>query len=103
MRKVLIALGSIILLLLVLAGSGLLWVRLALPKVGPAPSLKVEPTPARLERGAYLSKYVADCAGCHSPRLPEQSGLPADEARAFTGGFEISKLLADIPGDITTQ
>lgn len=102
MTKLLKILGLAVSALVVLVVAGVTYLKVAFPKVGPAPQMKVELTPARLERGAYLVRNVADCAGCHSPRLFDQYGLPADEGRALTGGFEISKILSDIPGNITS-
>jgi mono/diheme cytochrome c family protein len=88
--------------LVLLAVAGVSYLKLAFPRVGPAPDMKVELTPARLQRGEYLVRNVADCAGCHSPRLTDEYGLPFDETKTLTGGFEISKLLADIPGEVTS-
>jgi len=102
MNKLLKILGLAVSALVVLVVAFVTYLRVAFPKVGPAPDMKVELTPARLERGAYLVRNVADCAGCHSPRSLDRYGFPADETRAFTGGFELSKILSDIPGDITT-
>jgi mono/diheme cytochrome c family protein len=92
------ALGGLLALMI----AGVTYLKVAFPKVGPAPDLKVERTPARLERGAYLARNVSGCADCHSPRIVDRYGLPSDETKAFTGGFELSKVLADIPGNITT-
>jgi mono/diheme cytochrome c family protein len=37
---------------------------------------RFEPTPARLERGAYLVRHVAGCLFCHSELDPSIEGLP---------------------------
>ena len=42
--------------------------RLAFPRVGPAPSLAIEATPERVARGAYLANHVTVCIDCHSVR-----------------------------------
>lgn len=44
------------------------YVKLALPDVGDAPELKVEQTPARIQRGEYLANHVSLCMDCHSTR-----------------------------------
>ena len=103
MNKALMAAGGVGALVVGLAVAGVTYVKLALPKVGPVPELEVELTPARLERGAYLVNYVVACPDCHSPRSLDQLGFPSDESRAMTGGFALSQVLDDIPGDITTQ
>jgi mono/diheme cytochrome c family protein len=47
---------------------GVLYVKLALPNVGPAPEITVEKTSARIERGEYLANTVMGCIDCHSHR-----------------------------------
>jgi mono/diheme cytochrome c family protein len=44
------------------------YVSWSLPDVGPAPELKVEITPERVERGRYLAWHVNQCMDCHSER-----------------------------------
>jgi len=44
------------------------YLKLALPDTGPAPDIKIERTPARVERGRYLANHVAVCMDCHSSR-----------------------------------
>jgi mono/diheme cytochrome c family protein len=86
----------------VLAGV-ITYVSIAFPKVGPADqTLKIEITPARVKRGDYLTHHVANCYACHSGRDFEIYGMPPQQAHAFEGGFEISKILDGIPGEITT-
>lgn len=57
----------LLLLLLVIAGAGI-YLKTALPDTGPPPDLRIERTPARLERGYYLAHHVAVCMDCHSTR-----------------------------------
>lgn len=45
------------------------------------------------ERGEYLAKYVANCAGCHTPRDPMTFAATGPE---FSGGFEMEP--AALPG-----
>ena len=56
----------VFLLLFILFGSALSYVKFGLPDVGEAPELKVELTPVRIERGRYLANHVALCVDCHS-------------------------------------
>ena len=45
------------------------------------------------ERGEYLARYVADCAGCHTPRDPNTFVATGPD---FSGGFEMEP--AVLPG-----
>jgi mono/diheme cytochrome c family protein len=68
MRKVFKWLGIVILLFAILVFGLVGYVKFFLPDVGPAPELKVEITPERVERGHYLANSVAVCMDCHSKR-----------------------------------
>lgn len=57
-----------VLAIVVLAGVGLTYVKLALPNVGPAPEITIQSTPERIEHGRYLALHVASCIDCHSAR-----------------------------------
>lgn len=97
-------LSRLLFVLVALIGALVLYLNLAFPKVGPAPDLHVDSSPARIQRGDYLSHHVANCFACHTPRDYSVYGMPpvSDTAQAFTGGFHISAVLDDIPGEITT-
>lgn len=58
----------IFLVLFILFGSALSYVKFGLPDVGAPPDLKVELTPVRIERGRYLANNVTLCVDCHSER-----------------------------------
>ncbi len=62
-----IILISISVLVIIVIGL-LMYVKFALPNVGPASELKVESTSERIERGAYLANHVTVCIDCHSKR-----------------------------------
>lgn len=64
MKIVLSALGVAALVAL----GAVLYLLFRRPATAPASGIKVEITPARLERGKYLFEVLADCDGCHSPR-----------------------------------
>lgn len=68
MRKILKILGLILIIIVLVAGGLLTYVKTALPNVGKAPELTVERTPERIARGRYLANYVAVCMDCHSSR-----------------------------------
>jgi len=69
MKKTILRVMLIILLLVVaVIGGGLLYVKYALPNVGPAPEIHVSITPERVERGEYLANHVWLCMDCHSER-----------------------------------
>ena len=64
-----------------------LYIKLALPKVGKAPSINVELTPKRIERGKYLANSVMSCVDCHS--LRDFTKYPAPlTGTPFGGGGE---------------
>jgi len=68
MKKFLKILGYLLLVIIVGVAGLLIYVKTALPNVGPAPDLKVERTPERIERGRYLANSVTVCMDCHSTR-----------------------------------
>ncbi len=87
--------GALAVLITTLLG----YVKLALPNVGPAPEMKIEITPERVTRGAYLANHVTVCIDCHSTRdWSKFSGPPVegtygkggetfDEKQGFPGTF----------------
>jgi mono/diheme cytochrome c family protein len=68
MKKFLRVILILVAILVVLILATVLYVKKALPNVGPPTDLKVEITPARVERGKYLAFSVAGCMICHSSR-----------------------------------
>ena len=64
-KRILILIPVIIIVIL---GGLLTYVKTALPDVGPAPDIKVAGTPEQIERGRYLTNHVALCIECHSTR-----------------------------------
>lgn len=55
------------------------------PKARPLTERRIEPTPARLERGEYLVRNVSGCLFCHSDLDPSVEGLPVKAGRAGAG------------------
>jgi hypothetical protein len=76
------ALGILTLLIVV----GLIILFTVFPKVDPAPSLKVTPTPEKIARGAYLANSVNVCMDCHSERNWEEYSGPLAKGTEGMGG-----------------
>ncbi|HVF90618.1 MAG TPA: c-type cytochrome [Blastocatellia bacterium] len=73
------------------------WVLLLGPRARALTSRTFEPTPARLERGKYLTEAVLGCMDCHSRRDWEKADAPIiPETKA--GGAPIP--IDDLPGRI---
>jgi mono/diheme cytochrome c family protein len=68
MKKIQKTLIYIALVLFIVIGSALSYVKFALPNVGDAPDLKIEVTAERIENGKYLANHVTLCIDCHSQR-----------------------------------
>jgi cytochrome c2 len=90
----------VVLVLFVLIGSLLGYVKWALPNVGePDKTLKVEITPTRLERGRYLANHVALCVDCHSTRDWTRFAGPHIQKTAGAGG-EVFDEQIGFPGSV---
>ncbi|HEX4476892.1 MAG TPA: hypothetical protein VH142_17505 [Polyangiaceae bacterium] len=76
--------------LVAVVGLAFAYLFVAFPKTGPTPDLRVESTPALVERGAYLAGHVAACLDCHSTRdwkrysAPPRPGTIGGGGEAFT-------------------
>lgn len=68
MKKALKVLGYLVLFIIVVIAGLMVYAKTALPNVGPAPDMKVQITPERVERGKYLANAVVVCMDCHSTR-----------------------------------
>ncbi len=88
MKKFLRILLFLVLLVFVVIGGMLIYVKTVLPDIGPAPDITVEITPERVERGEYLANHVWLCMDCHSdrdwntfsgPPIPGTEGSGGDE------------------------
>lgn len=99
--------------LLGLAGAAVLLFLLLTPDAGPAPDLRVEATPERIERGRYLANHVTVCLDCHStrdwsyfsgPPVPGTEGKGGDEfteAMGFPGTIRASNITPAGIGSMT--
>lgn len=88
MKKILLI--SVTLIFVAIAGL-ITYVKTMLPDVGPPEDIKVEITPARLERGAYLANSVTVCMDCHSTRDWNLFSGPLVSGTLGKGGEEFNQ------------
>ncbi len=84
--KVIKIIGYLLATIAVIIVGTLTYVKLALPDVGPAAEIKVEPTPERIARGRYLANHVSVCMDCHSKRDFSKFSGPPTEGTLGMGG-----------------
>ena len=73
------------------------FVSITKPRTSIHPPKTAPPQGVTKERGEYLARYVANCAGCHTPRDPNTFTATGPD---FSGGFEMDP--AALPGvDLT--
>jgi len=102
MKKIFKIITFLVLLLIIVIGSGMVYVKTQLPDVGPAPDLNVEVTSERVERGSYLAHHVSLCMDCHASRDWTQfSGPPVDGTLGIGG--EIFDQKFGFPGKFTSK
>jgi cytochrome c2 len=98
MRKVFKVLGILLLIVIIGVAGLLVYVKTALPNVGPPPDLKVEMTPERIKHGEYLANHVALCMECHSERDYTLWSGPVLEGTLGKGGEGFTKEMG-FPGN----
>jgi hypothetical protein len=79
-------LGGLVLVVLAFAVGVVSWLSLRKPHSRPASSVRFEPTPARMARGEYVVRNVADCLNCHSDHLLTFN-VPVRPGTEGQGGF----------------
>lgn len=84
--------------LILLFISAIVYVKTALPNVGPAPAIRVEITPEKTARGEYLANVVMGCVDCHSERDFSRFAGPVTGTPFAGGGAEFTVELGS-PGD----
>jgi mono/diheme cytochrome c family protein len=99
MRLVIRVFFILMLLLFLLMTGGLLYISLFLPKIRPAPAIKIQATPQLLERGEYLTRHVAACIDCHSTRDYSLYAGPLVPGTEGKGGARFGHELG-LPGDL---
>jgi len=102
MKKVFRVLGILVLFIAIIAGGGLSYLRVAYPKVEPAPNIQVEITPERLERGEYLANHVNLCMDCHGKREWDKFAAPPLPGSEGTGGEHFNHDMG-FPGVIVSR
>jgi mono/diheme cytochrome c family protein len=80
-----ILLWSGIIIMAFIAGA-LLFIKIGLPNVGPAPDIKVEASAENIGRGEYLANHVSVCIDCHSKRDWSRFSAPPTEGTFGMGG-----------------
>lgn len=88
MKKFLKYFVFLVLAIIVIAAGGFIYVKTALPNVGPAPELHVQLSPANIQRGEYLVTSVAACMDCHSPRDWTRLTIPRYADSLGAGGIK---------------
>ena len=68
MKKLLKILGILLAVAILLVAGGVFYVINFLPSIPVQDGLRVEATPERIARGAYLANHVSVCMDCHSSR-----------------------------------
>ncbi|MEX0769566.1 MAG: cytochrome c [Balneolaceae bacterium] len=113
MKKVLRYILFLLGILLLLAASGLAYIKIMLPDVGPPPDITVEMTDENIERGKYLANHVMLCMDCHAmrdwslyagPPMPGTEGAGGevfDQSMNFPGRFISRNLTPAMLGEWT--
>jgi mono/diheme cytochrome c family protein len=91
MKKIFKIIGLLVLLMIVVVGGLMSYVRLGLPDVGEAPEIQVEATPERIARGKYLATSVTLCVDCHSTRDFTKFAGPVIKGTEGKGGEEFNQ------------
>jgi len=86
MKKTLKIIGIILAILVLGIFAAGAYVKTALPNTGEAPTLTIERTPERIERGKYLANHVAVCMDCHSTRDWSKFAGPLADDKLGGGG-----------------
>jgi mono/diheme cytochrome c family protein len=102
MRKAFKVLGIILGVVIIGLAAVIGYIKVALPRTGAPIELKVQITPARIQRGEYLANHVAVCMDCHSKRDWSLYGGPFIKETYGSGG---EKFTHDIgfPGTVYSR
>lgn len=85
LKKYLKYFGAGVLIILIIIVLGISYLVVFQPSI-PTENIKIEITPARLERGKYLAYHVAVCMDCHSTRDWEKYAGPLIDGTEGKGG-----------------
>lgn len=97
MKKLFKILGILLIIVVVFAAGGYIYLVSAFPKVSAAPELKIEPTPERIERGKFLSNSFAFCIDCHSERDINKFSMPVVPGTEGKGGMDYGEGAGFVP------
>lgn len=97
MKKLLKILGILLIIVVVFAAGGYIYLNAAYPKVSAATDIKIEPTAERLERGKYLANSFAFCIDCHSDRDITKFGMPVVPGTEGKGGMDYGEGAGFVP------
>jgi mono/diheme cytochrome c family protein len=97
MKKLLKIALYVLLLLIILIGSGLVYLKIALPDVGEPEDITINSTAERIERGRYLANTVTVCMDCHSVRDWSKFSGPPAEGTLGKGGDVFDQAMG-LPG-----
>src|SRR3972149_2434545 len=86
MKKFFKILGILAGIVILIIAGGIIYINTAFPDVNPPENIKVEVTPARLERGRYIANHVAVCLDCHSDKNEQIFAMPVIEGTEGKGG-----------------
>ncbi len=98
MKKIFRIVTILVAVLLVGIGGFAVYLKLAFPKVGEAPDIKINSTPELVQRGEYLALHVAACVDCHSTRDWSYFSGPLKPGTEGKGGEEFTAKYG-FPGD----
>jgi len=97
MKKLLKILGVLLIVIVLFAAGGYIYLNTAYPKVSSAPDIKIEPTPERIERGKYLANSFAFCIDCHSDRDITKFSMPVVPGTEGKGGMDYGEGAGFVP------
>jgi len=80
----------------------LIYIKVALPDVGPAPDIKITTTPEMIKRGEYLANHVSICMDCHGTRDWTLFSGPMKKGHEGAGGEVFDKRFG-FPGVFTAK
>lgn len=102
MKKFLRILGILVLVLLIVIVGAITYITQALPNIDAPTDLKVEVTPERVERGAYLANSVCVCMDCHSTRDWNAFAAPLVGGTLGKGGEKFDRTM-NFPGEFYSK
>jgi mono/diheme cytochrome c family protein len=102
MKKILRILAGIVALVVLVALTGVGYLKYGKPDVGDAPQLKVAATPAQIAHGEYLANHVAVCMDCHSSRDWSRYSGPVIPGTFGKGGEKFPREMG-FPGDFYSR